>query len=960
MRDVTRKFSRSSWRDSILLSPLLFVCWWFLGWILSISYFDKHFAMFRLLTIRTDALTYVGLLFAVQIPVFILLLQRMVDLGYLRRLIMPGVIKFREILVSYILLSLFLLASQRSSYYYFPVIALTIISLYTVFITVRVMFDPGKLESKENDFVRKIIKQVFGDVLDRRKKSNDFFEELKKLDNVTHIFLDMGRDHRSMTSLNIRSKHAGLIISIDAVQLDAQLSRYFSEPMQETKVSSQASQKTGEDKKPLPTLILEVRPGAIVKAQATLMRLVLPDNIKAPENSFLNKLRDSIAIDTAIADSADRKLDDLITDFKQQLRDAVDKDSVVLIQQSLEFYELLLDGITGFSHAVADSGYTFADARQEFQQFIGDSVSIQIKSISDILNDELLHSIKEEKQDTCKELIHFLYGELLNLTHDYDTVRAAFTDYSFMFTVSRLIFDDSAKMQESSFRGEVFKDLLFRLKEHTGLLLYNYRNADDNSVISDEQLEQWLDSRMNDARSFLLGTYRKSSDVMFKQVLAIFQEFEKDYRLYDEEIKDLVLLERCNLFVIAAYIHGHNNEDTAQKASRELIDAILSKLSATELTELLVTCIDKNYADAWRVDVYDLIADGAMHQVPDFAMALKTLWTDYMMKLGSFPMDVNAYQSAPINTTFAFSDGLPDGHDPYLVNHLTELIAQNKPRADELLKLVKKFIEARKKWEEDKLVASSLSVKKIDDFRSDVLKGYKDRAIGIKVFDKAKKLKYVSRATNNYIMLGWNRVNDKEAFIDDWHSGYIMPGEEHGEEIATRQNQLIAEQLFNNPTSSETIENWLGHMRDTEDRWLIVSVEVSPWYIRQEFEEHLAKEVQLNDISFKNVNQFPMEHIYDKTLPKGLYAVNEQHLGTLKVKPADNEPVEVLVDAYSHNKELLDGMLNDPPQWLQDKGDQAEQEKFLKTKVRMYIYHSFHYVPNAKAKVFYFPLSDRY
>ena len=659
------------------MSPLLVAGWWFSGWVLSLSFFDKHYEILKLLGVKSDALTYIGLLFAIQIPIFILLLQRMIDLGYLRRLIMPGVIRFREILVSYILLSLLLLFSQRTSYYYLPVVGLTLLSLYTVFITVQVMFDPSKLEDKENDFVRKIIKQVFGDVLDRRKKSNDFFEELKNLDSVTHIFLDMGRDHKNMTSLSIRTKRAGLITDINVKQLNTQIAQHFSAPLQGTKASSEASQ-TIANNELLPMVILEVRPGAMVKTQGTLMRLLLPNNLKAPENSFLDELRDTVHVDAATADLADRKLDALITDFKQQLRNAVDKDSIVLIQQSLEFYKLLLEGITGFSHAVADTGYTFADARQEFQQFIGDSVSVQIKSISDILNDELLHSIQEEKQDTCKELIRFLYGELINLTHEYDIARAAFTDYSFTFTINRLIFDESTKMQKSSFRKEIFEYLLFRLKEHTGLLLYNYRNADNDATVPKEQLKQWLDVRIDDIRGFLLGTYKKSEADMFRQVLAIYEEFEKDYRLYDEEIKDLVLLVRCNLFVIAAYMHGHSDENEEQRASDQLIDNMIGKMAAPELTELLVTCIDKGYADKWRVDVYDLIADGEMHQVPDFASALKNLWADYMMQIGSFPTNVDAYKPTPIDTTFTFSDGLPDGHSPYLVNHLNALVAKNQ------------------------------------------------------------------------------------------------------------------------------------------------------------------------------------------------------------------------------------------------------------------------------------------
>lgn len=962
MGDVLRKLNRSRWRDSLIMSPLLVAAWWFLGWLLTLSFFDKHLHTLMLLSIKADALTYAGLLFAVQIPVFILLLQRMVDFGYLRRLIIPSVIRFREILVSYIILSLLLLFSQRTSYYYFPVIALTLVSLYTIFITVRVMFDPSKLEDKENNFVRKIVGQVFSDVPGRRKKSSDFFEELRKLDNVTHTLLDIGLGHENMTPLSIRTKRGGLITDIDIKQLNTRVAQqYVSAPLQETKATDKTTQ-NATDHQPTPTVILQVRPGATVKAQDILMRLYIPNDLKAPENSFLNTLRDTVHIDTAIADSADKKLDELITDFKQQLRGAIDKDSVVQIQQSLEFYKLLLEGITGFSHTVADTGYTFADARQEFHQFAGDSVSVQISSIADILNDELLHSIQDEKEDTCKELIGFLYGELLSLAHEYDIVRAVFADYSFTFTINRLIFDGSAKMRRSSFRNEILEYLLFRLKEHTGLLLYNYRNADNDATIPEEQLKQWLEMRVNDTRGFLLGTYKKSAGDMFQRVLGIYVEFEEDYRLYDgEKVKDVTHLVRCNLFTIAAYMHSHLGEDAARRASRQLIDVKLGRLTATELTDLLVACVDKDYADKWRVDTYDLVADGQMHSIPDFSNELKNLWVDYMLQLGNFPNSVDAYKPTPIDTTFTFSDGLSNTNDMYLVKHLNALIEQSKPHADELLALVNKFIEARKNWEMQKLVAASLSTDKVTEFHDDLIKGYKEEAIALKVFEPAKKLTYVSKATKDYKMFGWNKVNDKEAFIDDWHSGYIMQGGEHGREIATRENQLIAEQLLGSPNKENTAEGWLAHLQDgTEDEWLVFTIGVSPWFIRQEFNKHIVENTAYDDVRFKKVNQLHIEHIYDKAIPSGLYAVRTSQLGTLNIKPKDNEPVEVSIDAYSDNQALLDGMLIDPPQWLQDMGDRDIQEKFLKTKVRMYIYHVFNYTPDPKAKVFYFSLSDRY
>ncbi len=960
MRDIYRKFSRSSWRDTFYLELACFIGWIVFGLLFSSAFFDTHMPYLRLLDSRADALVYASVLFVIEIPVFILLLQKMTELGFVRRLIMPGIISFREILVSFILLSLYLLLSPRASFYYFPILGITGLCLYAVFIAVQVLFDIRKLEDKEKAYVRTLVQQVIADLPKRREKSNSFFEVIKKSKFVAHVFFMMPHESKSMTPLIIRSNHAGLIMDIDISQLETLLAQRYDVPIDESSATSQDSQATETPEGLQPKLILEVRPGATVKSQATLMRLMLPQRLKAPDKDFLDKLQNAVDIDTAIADSSSVKLDNLIADFKQQIRDAVDKDNIMTIQQSLEFYGLLLEGFADFSSTAADSGYSFSNAKEEFYQVFGDSMSEWVKSISMIVNDELIHSIQAGRQATCKELIGFTYGQMLDLVHDYDVLKAALVDDCFTRTALRVIFDDSRE-QDPSLRAEAFESITFRLKEHLGVLIYNYMDADGDTNATKLQLKQWIESRIGDARGLLLGTYKKSNDVMFSQALAILEEVEKEYQLYEGEITEFANLTRCNLFVIAAYIHSHDHENTEQQNARQLVDNILAGLGAQELTDLLVTCIDKDYADKWRVDMYDLTADGEMHEVPDFKIQLKKLWADYILRQGAFPTNVESYEAAstPLNTTLTFSEGLPDDHEPYLIRHLNELAGQGTARASELSQLVQGFIDKRRNWEANKLMSATLSPDKVHEFSQDVLDGYTSKAIAVSIFQPHNKLQYVDRAARGYKMFGWNRVNDKEAFIDDWHSGYIMQGKEQGSEIARAQNKFIANALLAKSTTYADMESWITKLRDSKS-WLIVSVEVSPWFIRQEYEKYIATGTEYNDVQFKKVKHLPIEHIYSDSLPKGLYAVRVGQIGTLKIKPADDQLIDIQIDAYSDNQALLNGMLNDPPQWLRDMGDRVAQENFLKRKVRMYIYSVFKYMPEHNAEVLYLPINQRH
>src|SRR3990170_2914017 len=113
------------WRGSILVAMFCVVDWLLYGYILTYDFFDKHFAFAKLVNDRGSALTFITVIFAVQIPLFILLLEKMLNAGYIRRLTLPALIQFRELLISYVVLSFLLLIAPKNAYYYFPTAMLT-------------------------------------------------------------------------------------------------------------------------------------------------------------------------------------------------------------------------------------------------------------------------------------------------------------------------------------------------------------------------------------------------------------------------------------------------------------------------------------------------------------------------------------------------------------------------------------------------------------------------------------------------------------------------------------------------------------------------------------------------------------------------------------------------------------------------------------------------------------------
>jgi len=856
-----------------------------------------------------------------------------------------------------------LLISPRTSYYYFPAVMLTAVSLYTVFEAVRVMFEQYKLKKREDGYISQLVTRVFTDSLNVRVTTNSFFEDLKEQKRISHSLLEIGRDKNTKV-IEIKSTQDGIIRDVPLTRLSQLMSQQFS--TLQTQVTDTAKTKVKEDKSKqeastLPKLVLQIRPGVTIKKQDNLMRLILPKNSDNPSASFLNGLKRTVQVTIDHPDSANNQLDFLLDDFKQQLREAVKEDNVATIKQPLDFYKLLTKGLDVLSNADNDSGYTFAEARKEFNQWFGDSVSERLRKIADALNEEFLHAIRDKKQDATRAIIDFVYHDVLERSSNFNILSAARADESMVFAINRLIFSDDTDMPDMDYRLKVSESIFFRLKEHTGLLLYYYRGDDEDVTYSKEQIDEWLKSRMNDARGFMLGAYKKSSSAMFIQAKQIFDEFSEDYNLYREDVEDLFKLAQCQLFLIAAYMHDRADEDAEQKKCHDIINDFLKGLSAQQLTEILVKCTDENYAHNWNVDMYDSIPDGKVRSVPDYAAKLKAIWTEYMLQIPSIPQDVASYAPTPLDETQTFTEYLSKIEDTSIIKHL-DALPSTQTNVNELKQLVTTFFNARKQWETDKLVKEPLEDSKVVDFRNDVLKGYTENALSIKALQKAGKLQFIKTASNGYINLGWNTLRDKPAFIKDWYSGYILRGEEYGSQIANAENEHIASKLLVSPTQFSTFEDWIGKLRNNNDEWLILNIGVGSWYLRgQPFAKDVKNNSEYHDIYFKRIKQLlPAQFMYSNTIPKGLYAVRVKHLGNLKIEGTQAEPVGVLIDAYSHNTKLLNQILKSPPAWLTKKGDKTAQENFLKTMVRMLIKHPFRYNPDKNAEVLFFPIERDY
>ena len=955
-----QRFWMSRWRVTFIYVLVLILSYIIFGLMLSDDFFDKHFSRLAVMKELSTIIEYIGLLFAVQIPVFILLLEKIRDSEDIRRLPLPNVIYFREILATYIVLSSLLLVSPRASYYYFPTIIIAVVSSYAMVQSMQLLFGIGQLKQQEKKYIKDLVKRSLRASKMIRANGSNFFTDLENSLYVTHRLFTSKRDKRELKKhYLIRASKAGVIKSINVKRLDEIITReYYNRAPQAAKKQSVSRP---SDKK-IAQLILSTRPGSDIEDQSVIMELVLSDSLPAPHKRLERGLLDCIKIDPDYADSPNRQLEVLVKGFRQQLRGAIEKDDEIAVDDALVIYELLTNA-TVEEYSNESKGFDYATTKSEFEQIFSDSVSRYLQSTVDIIDEAFFYALRTERRDATKSIISSVYRSLLNVFDSFNIVVAARLEKIFTHAMSRTIYDTT--LENTHYKEYVLELLAFRLKEHTGLLLYNYRECDESSSFSREQLEQWLNDRLSNMTSFLLDTYKKSHTSAFKAIKSIFDEVESGHRLYHQETKELAWTSRSRLFMVAAYIHDRKDLTSEQEDIKKIMDDYLGGFSAQDLTKMLVKCVDNNYASEWHFDIYDLPADRKMHLVPDFNLILKSLWIERMLALDSIPEDIEYYGRDDIARTGTFSDFTTREEKPFIIRRLTEMEEQGKD-VSVLTELVKTFIDERMKYEDEKLIAAPLDQDKIIEFKEGVLAGYKEYALAISIFKPNGYLKttQTTKATKGFLSYGWNQIQDKYGFVKDWHIGTIHQPHSYGSEIAESENKHILESLFSKPSRIDNFEEWLKRLKRSRKSWFVVSVRTADWYMISDRKDDIGKQIKndfsTGDMSFKGLNQVvPIYHVYDNYLLKGLYAVSIDDLGRLEIVDNKDEPIEISIDAYSDNDRLLEGTLERQPDWLIEKGDRAAQEFFLKTQVRMFIKHTFRYKPKGKRSAFYYPINDK-
>lgn len=276
-----------------------------------------------------------------------------------------------------------------------------------------------------------------------------------------------------------------------------------------------------------------------------------------------------------------------------------------------------------------------------------------------------------------------------------------------------------------------------------------------------------------------------------------------------------------------------------------------------------------------------------------------------------------------------------------------------KPKAEELI--------------QQQLRQQSISPRKVKEFKAEFLEGYNERT-SVRTLFKLFNL-YEDRtgepSDENFSRFGFSEVNGKAMFLEDWYVDYGHPGDAFGGSFGASENSSLISTIAQACTIQEdNLETILEHLGESLNRTIIITVNTDSYYAFHDsdhFETRSAEQSKNIDLpEFSGfytyaeckipVFQFFCSINTEAGISDEAFLIlDRERLGRLvQYCPATaGEPYEVeqyvafRIQAFAEDETLMTELLQNPPNWLLEKGTEVEQEIYLEGQVLIAVYEKF-------------------
>jgi uncharacterized membrane protein len=346
-----------------------------------------------------------------------------------------------------------------------------------------------------------------------------------------------------------------------------------------------------------------------------------------------------------------------------------------------------------------------------------------------------------------------------------------------------------------------------------------------------------------------------------------------------------------------------------------------------------------------------------------------------MLQKGEQDQIINSYNLPNHLNTYCLND------INYSVGNLVEIVGELKKETDVLRTLgfditkvdeifdnkLIAFLQSLKPKVERQIKSiarnQKISSNKVDEFKANLTDGFNEMIVIRNIFKNHNIYddKTNEELKNTLDSFGFAEVRDKDAFFEEWYIDYTKIGTTYGRNIARSEDLQLIKEIASYCTEIkvDNLEEVFKKFNNLSNLLII------------------SKNISMHDF-FSNSKNFKLR--WETNVPAietrgfvGWYKINEENIPAFeRYFQNDNEKIVMFIDtsklgkfiqysplnegnkeefvkdifhmniqAFSENIELMNNVLNNPPDWLVDVGDKDKQREHLEEKVLIEVSEKF-------------------
>ena len=877
------------------------------------------------------------------------------------------------------------------------VITIAVFTVISLKMTIKVLLDKPLFTKKRIELLNEGIKEKIDRAIDERIGNNIFLGKLSNSDqNLDYlIFLPDETNY-----LVINSDQYGIVDDINIglleeiagiIQSEAELIGTWPDNPQTTIGDRQATETKRSN------VHYDIQLNVHKRYRENILegnRILLSFNKSFVTNpQVLEKIRSKAqkAFKISQVDNFDELVKSQLSDLKGQFIDAIANRKINIIEELCTIYFGIAEGYLS-SMDPYGGGFSFEQARSErASAFMGGWE--QMRWLVSDVRSLVIEAIQSKNQEILIETIglpfrisrlalqnddHYLFQEFSwfpSLFYRYsqkDQVQQDIKEY--LFEKSLKYYQDLSNYYiETKFEKDFPKDKINSLKNFALTILLTYQTlmkvAFDNKDFEGFNNFQQTTSSIFSKTTTGLEQY----EIEFKKSQLKNPDLPKEIReQFESQLEKQMIIQEIHnrrlqmFFGLTSWIFNEYKKFQSDEIIKGFYESIHSTVSISleELTKIFLDVHSYDTESFWNWDEWDTIPDGKVYSI----RILEKLENFYVVKA----LSMLAGQShekidqieLPYNRDFAF---LAEGNRD-LIKTLIDIeknpenwrfvLSEDEiSKVSDLKNLLSRAKERQEKEDIERKRTKKISEVKVDTFKEDFIKGFYENA------DLRKFIENISTIENNLSekpkeatkRFGFNTVDDKAAFFDDWYVYFGDWGKSYGRNLAIGENSTMLNKIIESceRLSGVNLESTLIKFANINDI-LILLVNVSPFNLFQNEDGFRYKE-SLTDISHSGVYQFqgidiPIYQFFLANVDKQLIILDKNIINKLvQYSPLNAGEHENLIkdifymniQSFSENENLMNEMLRNPPDWLKENRDNKSQRLYLEERVLIKIQECF-------------------